>query len=146
MTKAEYREYLKSDHWQHLRFRKLKHAKRCFFCGSKERPEFHHVRYRNITDCTPRDLKRVCPSCHDLYHWFEQDIRISGRVPTFEAVTSRIRQHLKRSRNLERNQQHKATKPRWNDGRYQSPHVSVSDKIDAIKSRILKALSNKRNV
>jgi len=66
---ARYQEYLNSDDWQHLRLKKQKSARKCFVCGSIPKIlNVHHVRYRNLTDVSTRDLRIACEDCHRLFH------------------------------------------------------------------------------
>lgn len=77
MNKEEYREYLKSDHWQNLRKRKLSHSRRrCAICSSIKRLEVHHLQYRNIFDVDLTDLRILCNRCHKLFH----ELKKSGVV------------------------------------------------------------------
>lgn len=68
MNKVQYREYLKSDHWKHLRRSKLKHKTRCGICGSRQNIQIHHLIYRNIYDVKTSDLRRLCGRCHQTVH------------------------------------------------------------------------------
>lgn len=68
MNKVQYRDYLRSDHWQQLKLKKSKVAKKCRCCGIKPvSSEYHHVRYRQIHDVTTRDIRRLCSECHSTY-------------------------------------------------------------------------------
>jgi hypothetical protein len=70
MNKEEYRQYLRSDHWQTLRAAKMSQPekRRCGVCGSRENVQVHHLRYRNIFDVQTDDLRRLCDRCHSLFH------------------------------------------------------------------------------
>lgn len=74
MTKAEYAEYLKSDHWKALRKKKRSKCSktngknRCAICASTENIETHHMEYRNIYDVTTSDLRLLCRTCHGTGH------------------------------------------------------------------------------
>lgn len=68
MNKIQYREYLKSDHWQNLRRLKLKRKCQCGICGSNQNIQIHHLQYRNIYDVKTTDLRRLCGRCHTLVH------------------------------------------------------------------------------
>jgi ribosomal protein S27AE len=68
MNKAEYKQYLKSDHWQNLRGRKMKRRQRCGVCASTEDIQVHHLRYRNIYDVETPDLRKLCGRCHIETH------------------------------------------------------------------------------
>jgi hypothetical protein len=66
MTKDEYSEYLKSEHWKNLRSKKKKN--RCAICGSEENLQVHHLVYRHIFDVTKGDLRKLCRECHETAH------------------------------------------------------------------------------
>ena len=65
-----YREYLESDHWKALRIRAMRyHGIACALCGYESRSnDVHHVKYRNLTDCSVRDLRVLCRECHEMTH------------------------------------------------------------------------------
>lgn len=64
-----YLTYLKSDHWNHLRKSKYRQAKmKCQVCFEGGVLHCHHIRYRNLTDCTLDDLACLCAECHDAFH------------------------------------------------------------------------------
>lgn len=60
--------YLKTDHWRHLKSRKLAIVKACEFCGSKSNLDVHHRRYRQLYDVELDDLAVLCRKCHDELH------------------------------------------------------------------------------
>jgi 5-methylcytosine-specific restriction endonuclease McrA len=74
MTKAEYAEYLQSEHWKQLRTSKREACgktsgkNRCAICGSTEQIETHHLNYRNIYDVVLSDLRLLCRQCHQAAH------------------------------------------------------------------------------
>lgn len=106
MNKSEYRDYLKSDHWQNLRLRKLKRTTGCFICHKPESPEIHHIRYKNLTDVNQHDLKRLCASCHELFHAFKNE----HPNDKFEWTIRRVRQHNKQIGRLLQREQRKANR------------------------------------
>ena len=71
---AQYEEYLKSDHWKALRQAKFQEVgKACQTCPSTTKIiHVHHIRYRELTDCTTADLAVLCKDCHDLLHFAGQ--------------------------------------------------------------------------
>lgn len=73
--RAYYREcYLKSDHWKNLRAKKLAVNPVCQRCGSDQRVDVHHLRYRQLYDVGLVDLLSLCRRCHDYEHAIlEQD-------------------------------------------------------------------------
>ena len=77
MTKAEYRGYLKSEHWQNLRAEKLKRSSGlCAICGASQKIDVHHLNYRKILDVETSDLRLLCRRCHDLAHALIRDGRL----------------------------------------------------------------------
>lgn len=60
--------YLLSDHWKELRARKLATHPACEDCGSRDRVEPHHLRYRHIFDVTVADLRSLCRRHHTEWH------------------------------------------------------------------------------
>jgi len=72
MTKRQkdYQQYLKSDHWKHLRYSVLKRdGFKCVKCGSACELQAHHVIYRRrFVDSLEQDLISVCKSCHESIH------------------------------------------------------------------------------
>lgn len=61
-------EYLTSQHWKSLRESKLQRNPSCEKCGSRQRLDVHHLRYRNIFDVELSDLQTLCRLCHDAIH------------------------------------------------------------------------------
>lgn len=72
--KQKYREYLKSDHWLNFRRRILKNRNMCRRCGSRERLQLHHRRYKDDRGRSvlgrerSRDVEVLCRGCHNLVH------------------------------------------------------------------------------
>lgn len=70
-TMSFYRDtYLKSDHWQNLRLKKLAIEDACCnLCHTRNLSnDLHHVRYRKLWDVRPSDLRVLCRRCHDIVH------------------------------------------------------------------------------
>lgn len=65
-----YREYLKSRHWEWLRWRVFKRdGFRCVKCGSKHGIQAHHLFYRErFEDSIPEDCSTLCRRCHKAAH------------------------------------------------------------------------------
>jgi hypothetical protein len=78
MTREEYQEYLKSEHWQEMRRTVLRDAGgRCQVCNSSERCEVHHRTYERVGEEYPSDLIVLCRACHEKFHghyWMEAEI------------------------------------------------------------------------
>ncbi len=71
MTKENYQEYLKSNHWDNVRnaMRNLKKTHKCELCGNvNEVLEVHHISYEHIGNERQDDLVVLCHSCHDRVH------------------------------------------------------------------------------
>jgi 5-methylcytosine-specific restriction endonuclease McrA len=65
-----YAEYLKTEHWQQIRNRSLRHAGyRCQICNAKDVPlNVHHRTYERRGEEITRDLIVLCKDCHELFH------------------------------------------------------------------------------
>lgn len=70
MTKEEYKEYLKSEHWQNVRAKRLKiDNHRCYLCGRAKALNVHHLRYDNLgNEDVKEDLVTLCYKCHQMLH------------------------------------------------------------------------------
>lgn len=66
----DYKEYIKTDHWQHFRSEAVKHFNRtCQLCGANDTTlDVHHKTYVNRGRETFNDVILLCRHCHDLYH------------------------------------------------------------------------------
>lgn len=62
--------YLKSDHWDLLRLRKLASVDtKCKLCLERSLSnDVHHLNYRNLFDVKLNDLVVLCRSCHNSVH------------------------------------------------------------------------------
>ena len=87
MTKAEYAQYLLSEHWLELRGKKLSKSYRCERCGSGHRLQVHHLRYRNIFDVGLEDLQTLCRRCHALVHGIRRRRFSTKRIHSAKAST-----------------------------------------------------------
>lgn len=69
MTREEYQNYLKSEHWQKQRKEALLCALyRCQVCNTDALPlEVHHRTYERLGAELPSDLFVLCEQCHDLF-------------------------------------------------------------------------------
>jgi hypothetical protein len=70
LDSISYSEYLKSDHWSHIRQIKLEASgRRCATCSSTLQLHVHHREYpQNRLDIKPWMLVVLCKRCHDLLH------------------------------------------------------------------------------
>lgn len=70
MTKEEYSEYLKTDHWQEIRQKRIEMDNhRCYLCNKARRLNVHHLRYDNLGhEVVEKDLVTLCYRCHKMVH------------------------------------------------------------------------------
>lgn len=75
MNKAEYAEYLQSEHWKEIRRRRLDFdGYRCTKCKSSFSLQVHHNLYRqNLLDTILSDLSTLCRHCHTKEHGLPTD-------------------------------------------------------------------------
>lgn len=83
-------KYLRSDHWQDLRLRKLVSVDaKCFRCGHRDvSNDVHHLRYRRLFNVRLSDLIVLCRECHELTHEALEFFR--GSMDTGARVVKRI--------------------------------------------------------
>jgi len=68
-NKAEYKKYLKSEHWQSFRKEAIEHhGSFCSLCGGKEKISVHHLTYKNRGHENLDDVVVLCDSCHKEIH------------------------------------------------------------------------------
>lgn len=68
-SKADYQNYLQSDHWKQTRKAALERSHhRCQICNSPERLQVHHRTYDRLGAELPEDLTVLCANCHHLFH------------------------------------------------------------------------------
>lgn len=68
-----YSDYLRSDHWQKTRFKKLSSHPKCQVCDVAEKLNIHHKRYTHnglsvLNNEKQSTLITLCSSCHRLFH------------------------------------------------------------------------------
>lgn len=75
MNKAEYAEYLKSEHWQETRQRMLAFSgNRCQLCSSNGQTlNVHHNNYDRLGCEWVTDLCVLCRPCHERQHGKQQE-------------------------------------------------------------------------
>jgi len=66
--KEDYREYLRSPHWQKVRRKFLGTHKRCYLCGTTKRLSVHHKTYKRRGWERMTDLLCLCWPCHKKVH------------------------------------------------------------------------------
>ena len=93
-----YSEYLKTEHWQLLKQRKLASKTKyvCFVCGCKKYLELHHKTYKRIGNERLMDVIWLCRNCHELTHRIEIPTRGSRNYNLWEASKKAKRQHKRR--------------------------------------------------
>lgn len=68
-SECDYDHYLKTLHWQDLRYRVLQRdGLKCQLCSSTEDLEVHHNTYDNLWNEPLEDLVVLCHRHHELYH------------------------------------------------------------------------------
>lgn len=75
MGNVGYKAYLRSEHWQNLRLRKLASERgHCNVCHlAKPSMDVHHITYGpSLYRVVFRNLKTVCRDCHGLIHDTEE--------------------------------------------------------------------------
>lgn len=138
-TQADYQSYLKSDHWIELRQLALAAANRnCEICHGEKHLHCHHLRYRQLHDCTKDDIMVLCDLCHHHWHSFNPPSIQASRDFVFGFVSA-VRlihetQDIKPIRNLaspqERRAQKKLERLRRKESVINDPVVSKMAKSD----------------
>lgn len=71
-TKAQYQDYLKSDHWKMTRAKALLHyGRKCYLCGDNDpdtQIDVHHNDYSRLGGEWMSDLIPLCHDCHERHH------------------------------------------------------------------------------
>lgn len=75
-AKSDYDFYLKTIHWQKLRFEAIRSSgNKCELCSSPDELEVHHNTYENKWKEPLEDLAVLCHYHHELYHtWGVNDV------------------------------------------------------------------------
>ena len=72
LRQMPYWQYLRTPHWQILRHRALGLAeRRCFYCGSGDHLDVHHLTYSRRGCELDEDLIVLCRTCHAYEHGLE---------------------------------------------------------------------------
>ena len=76
-----YNEYLRSNHWQHIKYRYYfvsKLQKSCFVCGSFNERNLHHGTYKRVGNENMQDLIVLCKKHHKETHvLFKEDPNVN---------------------------------------------------------------------
>ena len=70
-----YAEFLKSDFWQQLRAKQLKHSPACERCQCTTSLQVHHTVYREWYSTQIDDLETLCRRCHLRHHGLQDKKR-----------------------------------------------------------------------
>lgn len=71
MTKEEYQEYLRSEHWKGVKAQfKKRGIHKCYVCETKWPLELHHISYARLYREKRSDLIYLCAACHQEAHDF----------------------------------------------------------------------------
>lgn len=77
-TKAQYQEYLQTDHWRTMRAKALLHyGRKCYLCGAAGdgvQIDIHHNDYSRLGGEWMSDLIPLCNEHHEMYHQHETGI------------------------------------------------------------------------
>jgi len=70
LGKVNYKEYLKSEHWQKVKSDALSRSNNhCQLCSKGNTPiHVHHNNYKNLYKETPSDVIALCAECHKKFH------------------------------------------------------------------------------
>lgn len=68
MTKKQYKEYLKSEHWQKFRQRTYQKRNHCAYCSTTENLNIHHITYRRLNHEQKKDIVVLCQEHHFMLH------------------------------------------------------------------------------
>lgn len=90
----DYKEYLKTEHWQEVRELKLQSVNyKCQICNSNKELNIHHRSYENLYDEQNHleDLTVLCKECHGLYHDRLAKIPIRYSVERLDGLLERFK-------------------------------------------------------
>lgn len=69
LRRLTYAEYLKTDHWQHMRaVAREYYGDSCRLCPSNDHLEVHHRTYDRLGCELLADLIVLCHNCHSIFH------------------------------------------------------------------------------
>lgn len=75
MTKGEYSQYLRSEHWKEFKIRCRRAGMNfCKVCGIGDEIHLHHQTYERIGAELLEDVVPLCKDCHkQLHRWLKQE-------------------------------------------------------------------------
>jgi hypothetical protein len=77
MNKMQYREYLKTPHWQLLRRDRLfLDNYMCVICHAQRNLIVHHLTYKRLYNERITDVITLCDFCHKIEHFYKGDINV----------------------------------------------------------------------
>lgn len=86
----DYRDYLKTPHWQQVQQAALARAKhRCQVCDGRDRLEVHHRTYVRRGREQPEDVTVLCHGCHETFHKQRKLAHTRGASPALKALVKR---------------------------------------------------------
>jgi len=91
---VDYKEYLKTEHWQEIRELKLQSVNyKCQICNSNKELNIHHRSYENLYNEQNHleDLTVLCKECHGLYHDRLAKIPIRYSVERLDGLLERFK-------------------------------------------------------
>ncbi len=119
MTFEEYREYLKTPHWDSVRRMMLWLQPFCQQCEFPYELNVHHKTYERLGDeRVPEDLVVLCASCHMRHHFIE-DLEESEQLralvkeyfgATVYEIRFRILSHVQNAREKNRERAYEIAK------------------------------------
>lgn len=107
----DYKDYLKSEHWNMLRNNKYRRKNKCQLCGSKLLLNVHHLRYKNLYDVDSNDLKVVCNRCHLIIHNGINAGELNFKKDNAHSIGARTRRYVRTKLGI--------YKPNWKVGDYE---------------------------
>lgn len=90
----DYKEYLKTEHWQEIRELKLQSVNyKCQICNSNKELNIHHRSYENLYNEQNHleDLTVLCKECHGLYHDRLTKIPVRYSVERLDGLLERFK-------------------------------------------------------
>lgn len=75
-----YQDFLKSDFWKNVKIslRQKEFYNSCNCCGSKEKIQLHHIKYKNFLDISSlKNIFPLCGDCHLKVHNISREQNIS---------------------------------------------------------------------
>jgi hypothetical protein len=118
-----------SPHWVQLKREKMNQVGRhCQVCPNDHPMHGHHIRYKNLIDCTVDDILMLCEDCHNDLHtaarFYHADLDGKGLDP----VTRMLENFRKTEKYLSRAEKIKRKRERKRIRRISSTVTDLTDK------------------